>query len=169
MPVDPQASVRISAFKWVPPFAKGHVRDLRARWALEEAGIPYAVRKLDAAAERPADYFEEQPLPLGRWVQPASCAGKASTTFCCQRHLALVGSPRKNRSHSRPLFGIPIISVTVTADGPHLCRGRYTAPQRCGLECLVTLCLCGPEAEELFCGPIPDGAEQVDYQMARTI
>jgi hypothetical protein len=33
-----------------------------ARWALEEAGIPYAVRKLDAAAERPADYFEEQPL-----------------------------------------------------------------------------------------------------------
>jgi glutathione S-transferase len=33
-----------------------------ARWALEEAGIPYAVRKLDAAAERPADYFEEQPF-----------------------------------------------------------------------------------------------------------
>ena len=28
MPVDPQASVRISAFKWVPPFAQGHVRDL---------------------------------------------------------------------------------------------------------------------------------------------
>ena len=62
MPVDPHASVRISAFKWVPPFAKGHVRDLRVRWALEEAGIPYAVRKLDAAAERPADYFEEQPF-----------------------------------------------------------------------------------------------------------
>ena len=62
MPVDPQASVRISAFEWVPPFAKGHIRDLRARWALEEAGIPCAVRKLDAAAERPADYFEEQPF-----------------------------------------------------------------------------------------------------------
>ena len=54
MPVDPQASVRISAFQWVPPFAQGHVRDLRARWALEEAGVPYAVRKLDAMAERPA-------------------------------------------------------------------------------------------------------------------
>jgi glutathione S-transferase len=62
MPVDPQASVRISAFKWVPPFAQGYVRDLRARWALEEAGVPYAVRKLDAAVERPADYFEEQPF-----------------------------------------------------------------------------------------------------------
>jgi glutathione S-transferase len=32
------------------------------RWALEEAGIPYAVRKLNAAADRPADYFEEQPF-----------------------------------------------------------------------------------------------------------
>jgi glutathione S-transferase len=35
---------------------------LRARWALEEAGVPYAVRRLDAANERPADYFAEQPF-----------------------------------------------------------------------------------------------------------
>ncbi len=62
MPVDPSAPVRISAFNWVPPFAQGHVRDLRPRWALEEAGIPYAVRKLDPRAERPADYFQEQPF-----------------------------------------------------------------------------------------------------------
>jgi len=51
MPVDPKARVRISAFDWVPPFAQGQVRDLRPRWALEEAGIAYAVRKLDAMAE----------------------------------------------------------------------------------------------------------------------
>ena len=62
MPVDPNAPVRISAFNWVPPFAQGQVRDLRPRWALEEAGIAYAVRKLDARAERPADYYEEQPF-----------------------------------------------------------------------------------------------------------
>jgi glutathione S-transferase len=62
MPVDPNAPVRISAFKWVPRFAQGQVRDLRPRWALEEAGLAYAVRKLDAMAERPADYFEEQPF-----------------------------------------------------------------------------------------------------------
>jgi glutathione S-transferase len=62
MPVDPNASVRISAFNWVPPFAQGQVRDLRPRWALEEAGIAYAVRKLDAMAERPADYYQEQPF-----------------------------------------------------------------------------------------------------------
>lgn len=62
MPVDPNAPVCISAFKWVPDFARGQVRDLRVRWALEESGIPYAVRKLDAMAERPADYFAEQPF-----------------------------------------------------------------------------------------------------------
>jgi glutathione S-transferase len=62
MPVNPDAPVRISAFNWVPPFAQGHVRDLRVRWALEEAGIPYAVRRLDATSERPADYYEEQPF-----------------------------------------------------------------------------------------------------------
>lgn len=31
------------AFGLVPPFAQGLVRDLRVRWALEEAGIPYRV------------------------------------------------------------------------------------------------------------------------------
>jgi glutathione S-transferase len=62
MPVHPKAPVRISAFNWVPPFARGQVRDLRVRWALEEAGIPYTVRKLDAMVERPADYLAEQPF-----------------------------------------------------------------------------------------------------------
>ena len=62
MPVDPDAPVRISAFSWVPDFARGQVRDLRVRWALEEAGIPYSVRSLDGFADRPADYFAEQPF-----------------------------------------------------------------------------------------------------------
>jgi len=31
--------ITLTAFRWVPPFAQGQVRDLRVRWALEEAGI----------------------------------------------------------------------------------------------------------------------------------
>jgi glutathione S-transferase len=61
MAVDPSASVRITALNWVPDFARGRVRDFRVRWALEEAGVPYSVRKLVTMAERPADYFTEQP------------------------------------------------------------------------------------------------------------
>jgi glutathione S-transferase len=33
----------ITAFKWVPEFARGFVRDIRAQWAFEEAGQTYAV------------------------------------------------------------------------------------------------------------------------------
>ena len=62
MPVDPNAAIEITAFKWVPDFAKGVVRDLRVRWALEEAGLDYRVRLLDAMTERPQDYFLEQPF-----------------------------------------------------------------------------------------------------------
>ena len=61
MPVDPNAAVRITAFNWVPDFARGYVRDIRVRWALEESGVAYSVRKLEAMGDRPADYFAEQP------------------------------------------------------------------------------------------------------------
>jgi glutathione S-transferase len=33
--------ITLTAFRWVPPFAQGVVRDLRVRWALEEACMPY--------------------------------------------------------------------------------------------------------------------------------
>ena len=62
MPVDPNTAIEITAFKWVPDFAKGVVRDLRVRWALEEAGLDYRVRLLDAMTERPQEYFLEQPF-----------------------------------------------------------------------------------------------------------
>lgn len=62
MPIQPDAAIEISAFDWVPDFARGLVRDLRIRWALEEAGLPYRVRLLDATAARPQDYFLEQPF-----------------------------------------------------------------------------------------------------------
>ncbi|GAA0732822.1 glutathione S-transferase family protein [Sphingomonas japonica] len=62
MPIDPNSDIRITAFDWVPDFARGQVRDLRVRWALEEAGRSYRVRTLSAMAERPADYYAEQPF-----------------------------------------------------------------------------------------------------------
>jgi glutathione S-transferase len=60
MPTNPDAKIEITAFKWVPEFAQGVVRDLRARWALEEAGLDYRVRLLDQP--RPPEYLKEQPF-----------------------------------------------------------------------------------------------------------
>ncbi len=60
MPVDPNAEIEITAFRWVPPFAEGLVRDLRARWVIEEAGLNYRVRLLEQ--QRPPEYLREQPF-----------------------------------------------------------------------------------------------------------
>jgi len=62
MPIDPNVEIEITAFRWVPEFAQGLVRDLRVRWALEEMGRPYRVRLLDATKPRPTEYFCEQPF-----------------------------------------------------------------------------------------------------------
>jgi glutathione S-transferase len=62
MPVDPNADIEITAFRWVPDFAAGLVRDSRIRWALEEIDKPYRVRLLDATNPRPHEYFAEQPF-----------------------------------------------------------------------------------------------------------
>jgi glutathione S-transferase len=61
MPVDPNASIEITVFPWVPPFAEGLVRDLRVRWALEEAGKAYRERLIDFQ-NIPAEYLREQPF-----------------------------------------------------------------------------------------------------------
>src|SRR5216117_4220981 len=54
--------ITISAFKWVPEFAQGQVRDLRARWALEEAGLPYRTRLLEQGDQDKPDYRALQPF-----------------------------------------------------------------------------------------------------------
>jgi glutathione S-transferase len=55
--------VEISAYKWVPPFAQGLVRDLRVRWALEEAGLPYKVKLIALGPEQGSlEYRALQPF-----------------------------------------------------------------------------------------------------------
>jgi glutathione S-transferase len=54
--------ITISAFRWVPPFAQGQVRDLRVRWALEEAGLPYTARLLEQGDQDKPEYRALQPF-----------------------------------------------------------------------------------------------------------
>src|SRR5437868_14066017 len=54
--------ITISAFRWVPDFAQGRVRDLRARWALEEAGLPYQTRLLELGDQEKPEYRALQPF-----------------------------------------------------------------------------------------------------------
>lgn len=60
MAINPSAAIEVTAFRWVPEGAQGLVKDLRVRWALEEAGLDYRVRLI--GGDRPADYVEDQPF-----------------------------------------------------------------------------------------------------------
>ena len=61
--------ITISAFRWVPPFARGLVRDLRLRWALEEAGLPYRVKLLEQGTQTSAENRERQPFGQVPWYE----------------------------------------------------------------------------------------------------
>jgi glutathione S-transferase len=54
--------IEVYAFRWVPPFAQGFVRDLRLRWALEEAGLPYEARLIGLEEGASAAYRGLQPF-----------------------------------------------------------------------------------------------------------
>lgn len=63
MPVDPIAPIEISAYQWVPPVARGFVKDMRVRWALEEIGLPYRERLFGGAGgEKSAEHLADQPF-----------------------------------------------------------------------------------------------------------
>ncbi len=52
----------ITTYGWVPPFARGVTRDLRARWACEEEGIPYELRLIDWAYSKSPEHRRFQPF-----------------------------------------------------------------------------------------------------------
>lgn len=55
-------NIQVSAFRWVPPFAQGLVRDLRVRWALEEAALPYDAQLIGQSDQKSASYRQRQPF-----------------------------------------------------------------------------------------------------------
>lgn len=55
-------TITLTTLKWVPKFAQGLVRDLRVRWALEEAGLAYQEELIDFPVMATKDYRERQPF-----------------------------------------------------------------------------------------------------------
>lgn len=55
-------TITISSFAWVPPFARGYVKDIRPRWALAEAGLDYDVHLLSGGEADAPDYRRWQPF-----------------------------------------------------------------------------------------------------------
>ncbi len=61
------ADLILTTFDWVPALPRGFVRDLRVRWALEEAGLPYRVASVPFG-DRQAEHFAHQPFGQVPWL-----------------------------------------------------------------------------------------------------
>ena len=57
----------LTTYDWVPPPPRGYVRDLRVRWALEEAALPYRVESTPFR-ERSAEHVAHQPFGQVPWL-----------------------------------------------------------------------------------------------------
>jgi glutathione S-transferase len=83
----------ITAFKWVPPFARGFVRDIRARWAFEEAGQAYAVDLVDGVYVKSQTHRHFQPfgqIPTYRDDQVEIFESGAIVLYICESAGVLV-------------------------------------------------------------------------------
>lgn len=57
----------LTTYDWVPEPPRGFVRDLRVRWALEEAGLPYRVESTPFR-ERGVQHLQAQPFGQVPWL-----------------------------------------------------------------------------------------------------
>jgi glutathione S-transferase len=61
------SDIVLTTYDWVPEAPRGYVRDLRVRWALEEAGLPYRVESTPFR-DRGPDHFAAQPFGQVPWL-----------------------------------------------------------------------------------------------------
>lgn len=61
------ADLVLTTYDWVPETPRGYVRDIRVRWALEEAGLPYRVESTPFRP-RGAEHFAHQPFGQVPWL-----------------------------------------------------------------------------------------------------
>ncbi len=60
-------TLTLTTYDWVPDWPRGYVRDLRIRWALEEAGLPYTVATTPFHDRGPGHYAS-QPFGQVPWL-----------------------------------------------------------------------------------------------------
>ncbi len=75
----------IWTWDWVPNGPRGHVRDIRLRWALEEAGLPYLVRTVPIA-DRGAELLERQPFAQAPFLEDGDI--RLFESGACLLHIA---------------------------------------------------------------------------------
>jgi glutathione S-transferase len=96
--------IRVTAHRWVPPFAQGLVRDLRVRWALEEAGLPYEENLIGPDDQKSDRYRALQPfgqVPVLEEDEAAMFESGAIVLHVAERSAALMPDDGHQRERIR--------------------------------------------------------------------
>lgn len=72
----------LTTYDWVPPPPRGFVRDIRARWALEEAKLPYRVESV-SFKERGPEHVAHQPFGQVPWLTDGDTRSSRAARSCC--------------------------------------------------------------------------------------
>lgn len=107
----------LTTFDWVPESPRGYVRDLRIRWALEEAGIPYRVKSV-SFKERGAEHFAHQPFGQVPWLTDGDISifeSGAILLHLGERSAALLPTEKRQRSDAKEWLFAALNSVEMAS------------------------------------------------------
>lgn len=94
------ADLVLTTYDWVPEMPRGFVRDIRVRWALEEAGLPYRVESVPFR-DRSDEHFAHQPFGQVPWLTEGDVSifeSGAILLHLAERSDALMPSDPRGRS-----------------------------------------------------------------------
>ena len=94
--------IKMSAFRWVPPFAQGLVRDLRVRWACEEVGVRYEAQLLSREDQSSDAYRKQQPFGQVPAIEADGISmfeSGACVLHIAEQHEALMPKDAQQRAH----------------------------------------------------------------------
>jgi len=112
-------TITLTAFRWVPEFAQGYVRDLRIRWALEEAGLPYDVVLIDPKIQASPSYRQWQPfgqVPAYRDDDVEMFESGAIVLHIAEQCVALMPTDPTGRARTRTWVFAALNSIEPSVD-----------------------------------------------------
>jgi glutathione S-transferase len=107
----------LTTFDWVPEMPRGYVRDIRVRWALEVAALPYRVEGVPFRA-RDAEHFAHQPFGQVPWLTDRDISifeSGAILLHLGERSEALMPVDPRSRSEAREWLFAALNSVEMAS------------------------------------------------------
>jgi len=106
--------IKVTSFRWVPSFAQGISRDMRVRWALEEAGLAYEEQPIGFEDRTTANHRRRQPfgqIPVFEEDGLTLFESGAIVLHIAERSTALMPSDPKARARAKTWMFAALNSV----------------------------------------------------------